>query len=430
MSHLIVISSDAMVGEDLAYFKTLSSYRKCFQGGAEITNVSSIYPSVTFPAHATMITGMYPEHHGVFSNMQLIPGSDPTPWQWNYDFMQCTDIFRAAKAVGKTTAAVFWPVTANNPAIDYHIADYWAQGGTDTTTHAFARTGSIPEVLEIVERHQHLFLGNEREHPQRDDFGMACAADIFRTFQPDLLFVHPANIDGVRHEKGVFGPHLVPAIDDLDRWLNMIWAAVEETGQTENTDIFLVSDHGQRDVRRNISLNVLFAENGFIRLAKDGSIASWDAYCLSNGMSAVVFLRDRDDLNLQKKVLSFLEKLQSEEVYGFSRIYTEEECRREEHFGGPFSFVLETDGYTSFGDYLERPLVRDLSNEDYRFGAATHGYLPNTGPQPILLAKGPSIRENVILSGSHIIHEAPTYAKILGAELPNADGRAIQEILK
>ena len=68
MSHLIVVSSDAMVGEDLAYFKTLSSYLKCFQGGAEITNVSSIYPSVTFPAHATMITGMF--QHAVNSGQR------------------------------------------------------------------------------------------------------------------------------------------------------------------------------------------------------------------------------------------------------------------------------------------------------------------------------------------------------------------------
>lgn len=80
MSKVIVISSDAMVGEDLEYFKTLSSYKNYFAGGAEITNISSIYPSVTFPAHATMMTGMYPDRHGVFSNMQLIPGSDPTPW--------------------------------------------------------------------------------------------------------------------------------------------------------------------------------------------------------------------------------------------------------------------------------------------------------------------------------------------------------------
>ena len=430
MSHLIVISSDAMVGEDLEYFKTKASYQKIFRGGAEITNVSSIYPSVTFPAHATMITGMYPEHHGVFSNMQLIPGSDPTPWQWDYDFMQCGDIFRAAKAAGKSTAAVFWPVTAKNPAIDYHIADYWAQGDGDSNRDAFARSGSCPEVLEIIAKNEHLFLGCEREHPQRDDFGMTCAADIIRKFKPDVLFTHPANIDGVRHSGGVFGPHLKAAIDDLDRWLCEIWQAVKDAGLADDTDVFLVSDHGQRDVRRNISLNVLLAENGFIRLNPDGTIAHWDAYCLSNGMSALVFLRDKEDVSLFESVHSFLNELLAQEVYGFSRVYTEEEARAEEHFGGPFSFVLETDGYTSFGDYLRRPLVRDLSHEDYRFGTATHGYLPSAGPQPILLAKGPSIRENIVLSGNHIINEAPTYAKILGADLPGTDGAAILEILK
>ncbi len=44
MSKIIVISSDAMVGEDLEYFKTLPNYKKYIAGGAEIKNVSSIYP--------------------------------------------------------------------------------------------------------------------------------------------------------------------------------------------------------------------------------------------------------------------------------------------------------------------------------------------------------------------------------------------------
>ena len=96
MSKVVVISSDAMVGEDLNYYKTLPSYQKYFQGGAEITNVSSIYPTVTFPAHATMMTGMYPDRHGIFSNMQLIPEADPTPWQWDSSFLTCSDIFHAA----------------------------------------------------------------------------------------------------------------------------------------------------------------------------------------------------------------------------------------------------------------------------------------------------------------------------------------------
>ena len=430
MSKIIVISSDAMVGEDLEYFKTLPNYKKYIEGGAEIKNVSSIYPSVTFPAHVTMMTGLYPDKHGVFSNMQLIPGSDPTPWQWNYDFIHGTDIFRVAKAAGKTTAAVLWPVTAFNPAIDYHIADYWAQGGDDTNEKAFARAGANKEVIEIIRKNEHLFKGVEREHPQRDEFGIACAADIVRKFAPDLLLVHPANIDAVRHENGVFGPHLMPAIEDLDRWLGMICEAAEEAGTLEDTNIFIVSDHGQQEVRRNIEINVLLAENGFIQIAEDGSISDWDAYCLSNGMSALIFLKDKNDKALFERVHTFLKDLLKEEVYGFSRVYTEEEARKEEHFGGEFSFVLETDGYTAFGDYYARPLVRELTNSDYRFGKATHGYLPQNGPQPILLAKGPDIKNGIVLNGNHIVNEAPTYAKIWGLEISNADGKPITEILK
>lgn len=430
MSKVVVISSDAMVGEDLEYYKTLPSWKKYFRGGAEITDVSSIYPTVTFPAHATMMTGMYPDRHGIFSNMQLIPQADPTPWQWDSSFLTCTDIFHAAKAAGKTTAAVFWPVTAGNPAIDYHIADYWAQGGDDTTEKAFARAGASPEVLEIAAKHRSLFEGCEREHPQRDAFGMACAADIIRRFQPDLLLVHPANLDAARHASGVFGPHIDRALEELDRWIAAVGNALEEAGILEDTNLFLVSDHGQQNVCRNIGLNVLFAENGLIRLDESGTVKDWDAWCLSNGMSALVFLKDPSDHALYSRVYSLLNDLLREGVYGFSRIYTEEESRTEERFGGPFSFVLETDGYTAFGDFVTRPLVRRLTNSDYRFGQATHGYLPRFGPQPILLAKGPSIKENVVLRGNHIVNEAPTYAKILGADLGDTDGKPILEILR
>lgn len=156
----------------------------------------------------------------------------------------------------------------------------------------------------------------------------------------------------------------------------MICEAAEEAGTLQDTDIFIVSDHGQQEVRRNIEINVLLQEHGFIRLAEDGSIADWDAYCLSNGMSALIFLKDKTDKALYDRVYQLLKDLLKEEVYGFSRVYTEEEARKEEHFGGEFSFVLETDGYTAFGDYYTRPLIRELTNSDYRFGKATHGYLP------------------------------------------------------
>ena len=93
------------------------------------------------------------------------------------------------------------------------------------------------------------------------------------------------------------------------------------------------------------------------------------------------------------------------------------------------AFVLETDGYTSFSNACTRPFVRPADNSDYKFGRATHGYHPDKGPQPTLLACGPHIRSGVILDRRSILDEAPTYARILGVELPDAEGKAMEEIL-
>ena len=107
-----------------------------------------------------------------------------------------------------------------------------------------------------------------------------------------------------------------------------------------------------------------------------------------------------------------------------------EEIAELEHLDGDFSFVLESDGYTSFSDSCKRPLVAKLDLTDFRFGRATHGYYPDLGPQPTLIAKGPHIKEGVVIDRRPIVDEAPTYAKLLGAELPDAQGTAIEEILK
>ncbi len=425
MNKIVVISSDAMVDEDVEIYKEMPSFKRYFEHGARIRNVSSIYPTVTFPAHATMITGCYPDKTGIFSNMQLIPGSDPTPWQWNSSFLHTTDIFREAKKHGYSTASVLWPVTAFNDAIDYHIADYWAQGD-EGTLQAFIDSGANEIVAEIIKRHMPIISGRERMHPYRDEFGALCAADIIREVQPDILFFHPANIDDARHKAGVFGPHIHDALKDFDHYVSLIGQALEEKGLLEDTDFFIVSDHGQMDIKRNIALNVILREHGLIETGEDGRIKDWKAWCLSNGMSALVFVKDKAD---EGKVRKILDGLISEGVYGFSRIFTEKESRREYHYGGDFSFVLETDGYTAFADDYERPLVKALDNKDYRFGAASHGYLPEKGAQPILLARGPHIRKDAVVRKSHIVNEAPTYADILGFSIPSADGSPIKEIL-
>lgn len=121
----------------------------------------------------------------------------------------------------------------------------------------------------------------------------------------------------------------------------------------------------------------------------------------------------------------------NEGIYGFSQVFTRQEIKEQEHVDGPFSFYLETDGFTSFSNSCVRPVVvNSFDASDYRSGKATHGYLPDKGPQPVFLAVGPDFKKNVIIERRPVVDLAPTWAKLLGVPLPEADGRPILAFLK
>jgi predicted AlkP superfamily pyrophosphatase or phosphodiesterase len=289
--------------------------------------------------------------------------------------------------------------------------------------------GSNNAVLEIVKKYKDGGW-RERRAPGYDQFKIDCACDIIRQYRPDLFMIHTTNIDSYRHHNGIFNDKVTRGIWETDRWLGQIMEAVKESGNIDNTDLFLVSDHGQMECERTVNPNVFLAEQGLIKTDENGKVTAWDAWCLSNGMSVQVYVRDIKDLSLVCRVNHLLSKLSDEGDCGIGQIFTEEEIRQKEHLGGDFSFVLETDGRTDFGDAWTGPLIKPNKFSDGLHARASHGYLPDKGPQPFLFAKGPAIKEKVVLECRNITDEAPTYAKILGLSLPDAAGVSIDEILR
>ena len=436
---ILVFSADAMVCEDVDALRQLPNFQKYLAGGCEVTGgMRTIYPSVTYPAHVSMVTGCYVGKHGVTSNFNFTTTNKDTQWLWFSKNIHVEDIFAAAKKQGYTTGAISWPVTAGNPNIDWLMAEYWLPNPGDTLRSSFADAGSSEAMLDIIQRNaQYLPKGYEKggkknfmQWPQIDDFNIRVACDVIREHAPEVLFVHTGTFDSYRHGHGVFSSYLDEARANHDRYLGELMRTCEDAGVAQDTNLVLVSDHGQRDICRAINLNVLLADGGFIDTDADGKVLDWRAYCFSNAMSANVYLKDPDDAALKQAVYDHLKALQEEGVYGIGHIYTAEEAREKEHLYGGFSFVLESDGYTSFGDKAVRPLVQNFDVDDYRFGRATHGYLPDFGAQPVFVAKGPDFRCGGTLERGLVVDEAPTYAKLLGVELPQADGRPMEQFLR
>ena len=428
--YAVVISEDAMVYEDLEVLKELPAFGSVWDQAAIIKKNRSIYPTITYPCHTTMRTGCYPDRHGVINNEQTILDEVSSKWEHFNDIVKVPDIFDRAKEHGLTTAAVYWPVTGNHPHIDWLINEYWPQNPGEDEAECYRDSGSNDETMEIVRRNIHHLRGHMRKHPWGEKFINACACDIIEQFRPNLLMIHPANVDGYRHQTGVFSQKVIHGLHECDMWLADIFQAMENAGIRDQTNIFVVSDHGQIDVRGNALPNVLLRRAGLIDVNEDGSIRDYRAICKSMGASTQVWLKDPEDRAVREKTREVLEAARQEGAYGIERIWTAEEIEREEHLSGGFSFVLETNGTYSFGNDWREPVIRPIDVSDYKLAHGTHGHHPDKGPQPTMLAFGPDIRPGAVVEQAGIVDIAPTVAASLGFDMPDTDGRVVEEILK
>lgn len=427
---LIVMSVDGLVREDLEKMMKHPIWKKYFSHACGVREITSIYPTITYPCHTTMCTGVWPDKHKVTGNLIFRPGESKVPWKWfRKENLWQDDLFYAAKREGKTTAAIFWPVTGNHPAIDYLIAEYWPQTEDDTPLEAFARSGSSKEVLEIIK--QNIDGVTIRRHPETDDFMVNCACEIIKKFKPDLMMLHPGQVDGYRHEYGVFNDKTYKGVEEALKHLEQFMMTLNEENLLDVYNVAIVSDHGLIDITRKVNVNVLLKDAGLICADENGNWISWDACCISGGASALVYLKPDADEKLYRQVHKLLKGFVDEENLGISEVITKEEAVIKYHLDGDFSFVLETDGTTEFGnDASGDVLVHYLKKEGgYGNGRGNHGHLPLKGPQPVFAAIGPDFKKDVWLNHGFLVDEAPTFAKVLGLKLNDTDGHPMTKLL-
>ena len=68
---LFVFMVDALCESDVAYMRTLKNFGWMLENGALVREMLPVYPSFTYPCHVSIMTGCYPEKHGIPHNEQV-----------------------------------------------------------------------------------------------------------------------------------------------------------------------------------------------------------------------------------------------------------------------------------------------------------------------------------------------------------------------
>ncbi|MDO4487666.1 MAG: alkaline phosphatase family protein [Eubacteriales bacterium] len=432
MKKLIVISADALVFEDLELLKDTPVIGHMMREGAIVKRLRSVYPTVTYVNHTSMRTGCYPAKHGIVCNYKNAPGADPVPWNFYNDAVKCPDLFDAAKAAGYTTASISWPVTGNHKNVDYLVDEIWpldlnGENGPQPFLDEYTKSGTPDWLLEVIS--QNVELRMARRQPDTAWFSTLTACSVIRDYNPDLLMLHIANIDTLRHDNGVFNDTVSETVRLTDDLVREIVTAVKANGLLDFTDFVITSDHGQIDVDRQVLPNVIMRDAGLIDVDAEGKVTAWKAWSYEDGGTSAPIvinpsLSDEEKDAVRLKVYKlFKDRIEAGDS-GIEKIFKKEEILEEENLAGEFDFWLETDGHTYFdltwtGEESIRPAHKKGS----------HGHLPDKGPMSTFIGFGPSFKKGAVIEAAQIVDTAPTYAKILGIDLPDADGHALMGIL-
>ena len=323
--HVVVISIDGLKPSTYTADgpSKVPTLRRLAREGAYAAGVIGVTPTVTYPSHTTMISGVLPAVHGIYNNRILDPEEISNgSWYWYSRDLQVPTLPSVARARGLRTAAVSWPVTVGAD-IDYLMPEF---GGV-------AQHRQWLDLIRAISNPRDLLDGYERQvkplaWPLTDDDRTGVAAWIMRTHRPHLMLLHIFATDDAQHAYGPGSPEALAAIEGADAHVQQMLDALSDAGLSERTDVVVLSDHGFLPLETALNPNYVFKREGLIDVDATGKITRWDAYFYGAGGSGFVILKDRNDPRLRDRVGRLLQGMAAEPANGILTVWTEDDLRK------------------------------------------------------------------------------------------------------
>jgi len=187
------------------------------RAGVQARTMEPVFPTKTFPNHYTLVTGLYPEHHGIISNTMedsaigyrftisdSMANADPRWWGGE-------PLWLTVERQGRKAATYFWP---GSEAKVGGVHPTWWMKFDNTVPNAVR----VRQVLEWL--------------------GLPAGQ------RPALITLYFSDVDHDSHEFGPDAPETDAAITRVDSAVGALWRGIGERDLQGQVNLIVVSDHG------------------------------------------------------------------------------------------------------------------------------------------------------------------------------------------
>uniref|UniRef100_A0AAY4C4A5 SMB domain-containing protein n=1 Tax=Denticeps clupeoides TaxID=299321 RepID=A0AAY4C4A5_9TELE len=214
---LIVVSMDGFRASYMASYHdllpVLSKLKKC---GVSAEYMRPVYPTKTFPNHYTIVTGLYPESHGIVDNKMYdvtrnVSFSLKSDEKFSSSWYQGEPVWLTAMKNNMTTGSFFWP--GSDVKIKGKYPDFYK-----------VYNRAIPFEERVATVLNWLQLPDEK--------------------RPDLYTFYLDEPDSAGHVFGPMSSQVIVALMKVDRVLGLLMDGLKQRGLHKCVNLVALSDHG------------------------------------------------------------------------------------------------------------------------------------------------------------------------------------------
>lgn len=340
--------------------------------GVRADGLVPVFPSKTFPSHYTIVTGLYPDRHGIISNNMVDPTLPGRFTLSNREVQQDTrwwggePLWITAERQGQIAATMFWPGS------DAEIA-----GGRPTFwrmfEHELSNEARVDQVLAWL--------------TQPAGGG------------PTFLTVYFSEVDSAGHDEGPDSAATRAAAQHVDTAIARLVAGVEAAGVADRTNYVLVSDHGMSPVARERTIVL----DDYLDVSTVDLVDS----------SPIAALNPRSG-SIDALYMALKDKHPALQV--FTRENLPAHYRLRGHPRLPAVIAIADDAW-----HITTRAGLQREDDDVRGGA--HGYEPrHRSMHGLFIASGPQFRSGVVVPSFENVHIYELVCRVLGLRPASNDG--------
>ena len=378
--HVVLISLDGF-RHDYLDTRALPNLRRLMQRGARAKAMIPVFPSLTFPNHYSLVTGLYPEHHGIVANTFYDPARRQTYALGSRDAVSDGSWYRGepiwvtAETQGMVAACFFWP--GSEAPIKNVRPTMWT-----------AYDASIPNADRVKRVLEWLRLPPEK--------------------RPHVITLYFSDVDSASHAGTLDSRRVDDALRAVDASIGMLVDGIDALPIRSQVYVLVTSDHGmvETTAKQGIRLDSL-VDMDDIEQSFGGPVAMLHV----RGGEPARALRVRDAINA---------RLQHGRAY-LRHDVPERHRFRDDRRIGDVVIIMEEAWTIVVMPRLVEAASRIVRPD--RWGA--HGWDPEFATMhAIFIASGPGIRAGATISLVNNVDVYPLMTELLGLRpAPRIDGK-------